>query len=345
MAATATEELTSGEVQHQLARIVCSPDFKLPRRSVDFLSYVVNETLEGRSTHLKAFTIALSVFGRDSTFDAQNDPCVRLDAGRIRRALERYYLMSGRNDPVIITIPKGSYVAAFRRSLSGPSEVAGARDQAPRPDASIKGSAAEGADEPASGRPQSTKCWCGRVNGPTALALSALGVATTFFPREADHGAAATSPSDPRPVVVVEHFEIASRGDLASTLSRGLNASIISRLVQFRDVVVAVPIAKVETEGKGSRLVYSLQGSVQLEGGKLRVSAQLVRRTDGTVVLARGYDDVIAAGRLAPIQDLIADTLADAIECQHELLVQPGRSESTGNTKAFEACSEFIARR
>jgi hypothetical protein len=84
---------------------------------------------------------------------------------------------------------------------------------------------------------------------------------------------------------------------------------------------------------------------VQLEGAKLRVSARLIRRTDGTVVLARGYDDVIAAGRLTAIQDLIADTLADTIECQHELLVQPGRSESTGNEKAFAACSEFIARR
>ncbi|MDF2813606.1 MAG: adenylate cyclase, partial [Microvirga sp.] len=35
------------------------------------------------------------------------------EAGRLRRALERYYLSGGLSDPVVITIPKGAYVPHF----------------------------------------------------------------------------------------------------------------------------------------------------------------------------------------------------------------------------------------
>jgi adenylate cyclase len=41
------------------------------------------------------------------------DPIVRVEAGRLRRALEHYYLTAGKNDPVRIKIPKGSYVPTF----------------------------------------------------------------------------------------------------------------------------------------------------------------------------------------------------------------------------------------
>src|SRR5439155_18547919 len=43
---------------------------------------------------------------------------VRIEAGRIRRALERYYLVAGTGDPVLITIPKGGYVPFFERQCA-----------------------------------------------------------------------------------------------------------------------------------------------------------------------------------------------------------------------------------
>jgi len=49
------------------------------------------------------------------------DPIVRVEAGRLRRALEHYYLTAGKNDPVRLKIPKGSYVPTFNPVQIPPS--------------------------------------------------------------------------------------------------------------------------------------------------------------------------------------------------------------------------------
>ena len=105
----------TSEIRAQLERILASPDFNVPERARTFLKYVVTETLSGRADRIKAYSIAVEVFGRDASFDPQSDPVVRIEAGRVRRALERYYLTAGSSDPIAITIPKGSYVPAFSR--------------------------------------------------------------------------------------------------------------------------------------------------------------------------------------------------------------------------------------
>ena len=70
---------------------------------------MVEELLAGRADRLKGYTIATDVFGRDESFDPQTDPVVRLEARRLRRALEHCYLTAGRDDPIRIEIPKGGY--------------------------------------------------------------------------------------------------------------------------------------------------------------------------------------------------------------------------------------------
>jgi len=85
------------------------------------LSFVVEETLEGRASQLKGYTVAVSVYGRKEDFDPQVDPIVRVEAGRLRRAMEHYYLTAGQNDPVRIEIPKGSYAPTFRTAQTQPA--------------------------------------------------------------------------------------------------------------------------------------------------------------------------------------------------------------------------------
>lgn len=97
----------------ELERILSSPEFHASQRSKDFLRFVVEETLAGRGHTLKAYTIATRVLGRDKDFDPLVDPIVRVQAGKLRRVLERYYLVTGDPVNVRIDIPKGTYVAAF----------------------------------------------------------------------------------------------------------------------------------------------------------------------------------------------------------------------------------------
>ena len=101
-------------VRRQLERVMASPDFDAPRRSREFLTFVVEEALAGRGQEITQGTIAVEVFGRRDDFDATVDPIVRIQAGRLRRSLERYYLLAGKEDPVRMELPKGSYVPIFR---------------------------------------------------------------------------------------------------------------------------------------------------------------------------------------------------------------------------------------
>ncbi|MBP2316430.1 hypothetical protein [Azospirillum soli] len=100
-------------IRAQLDRILANDQFDASERNRRFLRYVVEESLAGRTQQIKAYCIAVSVFNRDASFDPQSDPIVRLEAGRLRRSLEHYYLTAGRDDPIRIAIPKGGYAPTF----------------------------------------------------------------------------------------------------------------------------------------------------------------------------------------------------------------------------------------
>lgn len=101
------------KIQQQLQRILDSPEFQATSRQREFLEFVVSETLAGREQEIKGFTVATRVFGRDADFDQATDPIVSIQANQLRRALERYYLVAGEQDPILIDIPKGTYVPTF----------------------------------------------------------------------------------------------------------------------------------------------------------------------------------------------------------------------------------------
>jgi adenylate cyclase len=105
---------SENEIKEQLERIINSEWFKRSRQLCKFLRFVVEATLNGENARIKGYTIATEVFNRDETFDPQNDPIVRIEAGRLRRRLEHFYGTAGRHDLIRIEIPKGAYVPVFR---------------------------------------------------------------------------------------------------------------------------------------------------------------------------------------------------------------------------------------
>lgn len=105
---------SSSEIHLALDRILASPGFDKSEQLKSFLRFVVEETIAGRGQQIKAYTIAVDALGRDVSFDPQLDPIVRVEAGRLRRALENYYAREGRYAPMIIELPIGHYLPVFR---------------------------------------------------------------------------------------------------------------------------------------------------------------------------------------------------------------------------------------
>jgi hypothetical protein len=116
------------EIRNALGRIVASSAFRESLRLTSFLKFVVETVLAGKSSQIKSYTIAVEALGRNSSFDPQGDPIVRVEARRLRDALARYYAGSGREDRLTIELPRGSYVPVFRHRTSprGARKVLGA---------------------------------------------------------------------------------------------------------------------------------------------------------------------------------------------------------------------------
>ena len=110
-------------VRAQLAEIINSSDFTASDRLKDFLTYVVERTLEGRENTLKAYTIAVEVFGMREDFDPRLNPLVRMEASRLRSKLDHYYLRNP-GAPVYINMPKGGYSAVFSTNTAAQSSRA-----------------------------------------------------------------------------------------------------------------------------------------------------------------------------------------------------------------------------
>ena len=118
------EQPRDADIRAALDRVVASEHLSKSPQLANFLRFVVEETLAGKSDRIKAYTIAADALGRDASFDPQNDPIVRVEAGRLRRVLDHYYMNGGCNDPVVIEMPRGRYVPVFRPNMTHGRAVA-----------------------------------------------------------------------------------------------------------------------------------------------------------------------------------------------------------------------------
>jgi adenylate cyclase len=104
-------------IKTQLLRILSSPEFRATARLKKFLKYIVEKTLDGQVHEIKGYFVATRVFGRKDNFKQSTDPVVSVEARRLRRALEHYYLAAGIQDPVLISVPLGTFVPTFQNQI------------------------------------------------------------------------------------------------------------------------------------------------------------------------------------------------------------------------------------
>ena len=105
--------------REQLDRILNSKTFQRARRLRSLLQYVVTAATNGHPCGERM--TARELFGKGEDFDASLDPVIRVQFGRLRRALTTYYSAEGQKDPIVITIPTRKYAPVFEEadSISG----------------------------------------------------------------------------------------------------------------------------------------------------------------------------------------------------------------------------------
>jgi hypothetical protein len=108
---TGAGDLSDSAVRAQLDSILASAVFSRSPHLRRFLSVHRRTTLAGQGPRLKEAVLASRAIRQRHDFDAGNDPVVRVDARRLRDKLREFY--EGRSDPIVIALPKGSYVPVF----------------------------------------------------------------------------------------------------------------------------------------------------------------------------------------------------------------------------------------
>ena len=106
------DRVPDAAVRSELENVLASELFVRSERLSTLLRFVVEETLDGRGETLKEAVLAHQLYGKDADFEGATNPIVRVDARRLRDKLREYYA-DATADPVVISLPKGSYVPAF----------------------------------------------------------------------------------------------------------------------------------------------------------------------------------------------------------------------------------------
>ncbi|WP_299615278.1 hypothetical protein [Pelagibius sp.] len=295
-------------VREQLARIQGSADFAQSERMKSFLGFVVEETLAGRAEALKEYTIATQVFDRDETFDPQTNTIVRVEAGRLRRRLERYYLTEGSDDAVRIDLPKGSYVPLFRATQPAPPPPAAASRQ----------------DRPGQSEARDDEQRDVATELPTGPSIAVL----RFENMSGDPGQ--------------DFFADGVSEEIINDLTRFPNLRVVSRHSTFKYKGRHVDVREV---GQDLGVRYVLEGSVRKAGDMIRVTGQLTDAVDGGHLFSETYDRDLSGQSILDIQDDIADRIVAAVGAPHGVVgraaLRRSRGKAAQSIGAYDAVMRF----
>jgi TolB-like protein/Flp pilus assembly protein TadD len=275
--------------RRQLDRVLASPGFTRNERLARFLKFVLERHLEGRDSEIKESVLAVEVFGRGSDHDPKQDSIVRTEAARLRARLAEYYLGEGKQDDIVIELPKGGYVPFIRRC-----------------------------DPPAAPEPLEQNqpgLWSGQIDRNwrrAGFVLGVLGLAAVGWWRWQQHNAPITIAVLP----LINLTQDPARDFFADAITGELirDLSILDGLVvrsQTSSFVFKGKSAAVGEAGKELNVDYILEGSVMRSDDRLRINAQLVRVRDDMPVWSGQYEREVAD--IFAIQDEISRGIVNSL--------------------------------
>ncbi len=287
------------EVRTALERVLASSPFANSNRSQRFLRYVVESSLNNHDEFLKEFAIAVDVFGRNVSYDPSVDATVRVEAGRLRSRLRDYYSDEGRNDPIVIEIPKGGYRATFTERIAGPGIAV----------PQVAPSASSADDTP---KQVAKPRW--RRIAPLALAvailIAAIGGVALWRKRTLPIAGAVNG----QKVLAVLPFSNQTGANANNYLTEGITETLIrqfSLIPQLR-VISRAAADRVNKQNAASELGvgYLLTGALERNAdGRLVLNAELSDAKNGAVLRSNQY--IPDEADLRPIQ---AEIVQDAVK-------------------------------
>lgn len=114
-------------VEPCVQRILASDCFARSPQARRFLRYVVKQCRGGDGEGLKAYTIGVSALGVNAERSCP-ETTARMQASRVRRLLNKYYQLEGKEDEIELSLPTGVYEPRFVRRAPRPP----LRSQIPR---------------------------------------------------------------------------------------------------------------------------------------------------------------------------------------------------------------------
>jgi TolB-like protein/Flp pilus assembly protein TadD len=292
------ENLSAELVREELKKILSSGTFHGAAVQAKLLRYLVEQSLEGNPESVKEYSIGVDAFGRPDSFDPRRDNIVRVQAGRLRSRLSRYYDSEGKSDPVRIGLPKGAYTVTFHAEGTTPENPLGEGSTSSRTFVVHWKTAAIG----------------GLILLATGAGVHFLGAARGMS------GSKASAPS-----IAVLPFLNRSDDKEGEVFSDGLTDELIDSLGKVPGIHVVARGSAFQFKGKvldirkiGPALNVRtvLEGSVRKYGNRLRITAELDDTTTGYRLWSESYDrelqDALAIQR--DISQAIVDALGGRLE-------------------------------
>ena len=125
LVATGTgSKINANDPRWQLAlRIAAAGSLGRSQLLSDFLLYVVDRSIQGRTDQITEQQIGVIVFGRTEDYDSNDDNIVRSYARKLRKRIDEYFATEGREETLRLEIPRGGYTPIFSEQLVAPSET------------------------------------------------------------------------------------------------------------------------------------------------------------------------------------------------------------------------------
>jgi hypothetical protein len=107
----------------QVERIAHSETLRGSEALRRLLRFLGEKSASGEADDLKEYTVGVDGMGRPATYDPRHDAAARIQVGRLRQKLADYYRTEGKDDTVIIELPKGQFklVCSVRPDVKVPA--------------------------------------------------------------------------------------------------------------------------------------------------------------------------------------------------------------------------------